>query len=150
MAKLKSRKESKVSKIYRRETLKETNAVKRKRDESTRYRKKIFNFRVTEEEKRLIEERISVSGLGRAEFFLQSSLTQKIQVQGNIRTFTEMQKSIKEMNVLLKKWLDMSLDSFDEDSLCRHLRKSHTELETYLTLTAYRTTLESLKAALEE
>lgn len=48
-----------------------------------------MNFRVSQEEKKLIDDRIALSGLSRADFFIRSCMHQKISTFGNIRTFEE-------------------------------------------------------------
>jgi len=132
-----------TGRIYRRKTLKEKNSKRKQKDEKARIRNTIFNFRVTPEEKKMIEERIRVSGLSRAEFFLQSSLFQQINVIGSIRTSTEMQKSIDSMSKILQDYLH---DKTNPEDLNEVLQKENTEFETYLTLTAYKTTIEILKS----
>ena len=54
----------------------------------------IVNFRVTPEEKQLIDERIALSGLARAEFFINSCMRQKIVTFGNVRTFDEIKRKL--------------------------------------------------------
>ena len=46
------------------------------------------------EEKKLIDDRIALSGLGKADFFIQSCMHQKISTYGNIRTFEEIKKKM--------------------------------------------------------
>lgn len=60
-----------------------------------RKRNVIVNFRVSQEEKQLIENRIQQSGLRKADFFIRSCLHQKIHVTGNIKTFDEMKRRMK-------------------------------------------------------
>jgi len=82
-----------MAKIYRRNNL--ISGVRpKKRNEKNRKRSVIVNFRVTPEEKRLIDERIVLSGLARAEFFINSCMHQKIVTFGNVRTFDEMKKKL--------------------------------------------------------
>ena len=57
-----------------------------------------MNFRVSLEEKRLLDERIALSGLPRAEFFIQSCLHQKINTLGNVKTFGQIKKQIKRID----------------------------------------------------
>jgi len=52
------------------------------------------NFRVTPEEKQLIDERIALSGLPRAEFFIQSCMYQKVITFGNVKTFDGIKKKL--------------------------------------------------------
>lgn len=53
-----------------------------------------MNFRVSEKERELIERRIALSGMTKAEFFIQSCLYQAILVKGNIRTFDKIRERL--------------------------------------------------------
>ena len=53
-----------------------------------------MNFRVTPEEKQLIDERIALSGPPRAEFFIQSCMYQKVITFGNVKTFDGIKKKL--------------------------------------------------------
>ena len=105
-------KELVMDKIYRRPT--QTNgAPKKKKDEKARKRNVIMNFRVSPQEKELIEKRIALSGLSKSEFFIQSCMYQKILVKGNVRTYDEMQKQlavIKEHLSKVESTEDLELD----------------------------------------
>lgn len=70
-----------MGKIYRRPT-QLGGTPKRKKNEKNRVRNTIMNFRVSPDEKKLIEARISATGMTKAEFFIQSCLYQKILVRG--------------------------------------------------------------------
>ena len=89
-----------MGKIYRRDTLQRSEIVKKK-DEKARKRNTIINFRVTPTEKKLIESRISISGLSRSKFFIESCLYQAVLVKGNIKTFNEMKKDIFEIKEII-------------------------------------------------
>ena len=80
------------SKIYKIQT--EEPKPKKKKNEKNRKRNNIINFRVTENERELIEKRIALSGMTRAEFFIQSCLYQAILVRGNIRTFDKIKERL--------------------------------------------------------
>lgn len=82
-----------MAKIYRRDNL--VSGVRpKKKNEKNRKRSVIVNFRVTPEEKQLIDERIALSGLARADFFINSCMHQKIVTFGNVRTFDEMKRKL--------------------------------------------------------
>ena len=66
----------------------------KKKNEKNRKRSVIVNFRVTPEEKQLIDERIALSGLPRAEFFIQSCMYQKVITFGNVKTFDGIKKKL--------------------------------------------------------
>ena len=83
-----------MDKIYRRPTqLRDT--PKKKKDEHARKRNIIMNFRVSPQEKELIEKRWKLSGLPKAEFFVESCLYQAIFVKGNARTFSAIRDELK-------------------------------------------------------
>ena len=82
-----------MAKIYRRDNL-VSGVTPKKKNEKTRNRSVIVNFRVTPEEKQLIDERIALSGLPRAEFFIQSCMYQKVITFGNVKTFDGMKKKL--------------------------------------------------------
>lgn len=62
-----------MEKIYRMAT-QHSNTPKKKIQKKNRVRNTILNFRVSPKEKTLIEARIAMSGLPKAEFFIQSCL----------------------------------------------------------------------------
>ena len=82
-----------MAKIYRREKL-VSGVTPKKKNEKNRKRSVIVNFRVTPEEKELIDERIALSGLPRAEFFIQSCMQQKVITFGNVKTFDAIRKKL--------------------------------------------------------
>lgn len=82
-----------MAKIYRRDNL-VSGVTPKKKNEKNRKRSVIVNFRVTPEEKRFIDERIVLSGLPRAEFFIQSCMHQKIVTFGNVKTFDAIRKKL--------------------------------------------------------
>ena len=73
-----------ADKIYRR-TTQPSPILKSDAGKKARKRNVILNFRVTEQEKGLIEKRIELSGLKKSDYFIESCLYQKILVKGNIR-----------------------------------------------------------------
>ena len=82
-----------MAKIYRREIL-VSGVTPKKKNEKNRKRRVIVNYRVTPEEKQLIDERIALSGLPRAEFFIQSCMQQKVITFGNVKTFDAIRKKL--------------------------------------------------------
>ena len=114
-----------MAKIYRRDNL--ISGVRpKKKNEKNRKRSVIVNFRVTPEEKQLIDERIALSGLARAEFFINSCMHQKIVTFGNVRTFDEIKKKLagidrhlqqieksEELDIEVLESLRMILEMFD-------------------------------------
>lgn len=82
-----------MAKIYRRKNL-VSGVTPKKKNEKNRKRSVIVNFRVTPEEKQLIDERIALSGLPRAEFFIQSCMLQKVITFGNVKTFDAIRKKL--------------------------------------------------------
>lgn len=114
-----------MAKIYRRDNL--ISGVRpKKKNEKNRKRSVIVNFRVTPEEKQLIDERIALSGLARAEFFINSCMHQKIVTFGNVRTFDEIKRKLagidrhlqqieksEELDIEVLESLRMVLELFD-------------------------------------
>lgn len=82
-----------MAKIYRRDNL-ALGVVSKKKNEKNRKRSVIMNFRVTPEEKQFIDERIALSGLPRAEYFIQSCMQQKVITFGNVKTFDAIKKKL--------------------------------------------------------
>lgn len=90
-----------LDRIYRRPT-QLGGSPKKKKDEKARKRNVIMNFRVSQQEKELIESRIKLSGLSKASFFIQSCLYQKILVKGNIKSFDEIKKRLDVIEAQVK------------------------------------------------
>ena len=61
-----------------------------------------INFRVTPEEKEIIENRVKLSGLSKREYYTQSLMHQKIICQGNIRVTDEMERQLLGIEAHLK------------------------------------------------
>ena len=87
------------SKIYKIQT--EEPKPKKKKNEKNRKRNVFMNFRVSETERALIEKRIALSGMTKAEFFIQSCLYQAILVRGNIRTFDKIRERMSAIEIKL-------------------------------------------------
>ena len=85
-----------MDRIYRRSTQLD-GKPKMQKNEKNRKRSIIMNFRVSPEEKELIEKRIELSGLSRTHFFLQSCIYQKILVKGNVKTFDKIRAEMDEL-----------------------------------------------------
>lgn len=96
-----------MAKIYKRTTL--ISGIKKKKDEKKRKRNIIMNFRVSPDEKQMIEERVKLSGMAKGEYFIQSCMHQKISVLGNIRTFDAIKESVSTLDRKL-----MGLQSVEE------------------------------------
>lgn len=114
-----------MAKIYRRDNL-VSGVTTKKKNEKNRKRSVIVNFRVTPEEKRFIDERIALSGLPRAEFFIQSCMHQEIVTFGNVKTFDAIRKKLlvidehlqtvpksEELDIGVLESLRMILEMFD-------------------------------------
>ncbi len=110
-----------MDKIFRRAT--QSNGLNddeqiRKRNECNRTRSVFLNFRMTPTERELIETRIKLSGLSKSQYFIESCLYQTILVKGNIKTFTEINNSMKEIYQCLNTNPDLTaLDSWQIESL---------------------------------
>lgn len=88
-----------MGKIYRRDTLAPKKEPKKK-DDKARKRNQILNFRVSPEEKEVIERKIALSGLPKSKYFIESCTYQSILVRGNIRTFDKMRERMNAINNL--------------------------------------------------
>ena len=91
--------ENQKSRIYKIQT--EEPKPKKKKNEKNRKRNVFMNFRVSETERALIEKRIALSGMTKAEFFIQSCLYQAILVRGNIRTFDKIRERLSAIEIKL-------------------------------------------------
>ena len=102
-----------MAKIYRRTTL--ISGTNKKKGEKKRKRNIIINFRVSPEEKQMIEERVRLSGMAKGEYFIQSCMYQKISVLGNIRTFDAIKESVSKLD---RKLMELqSVEELDEVTL---------------------------------
>ena len=114
-----------MAKIYRRDTL-VSGVHPKKKNEKNRKRNTIVNFRVAPAEKKLLDERIALSGLTRAEFFIQSCLHQKVITFGNVKTFDAIKNKLavidkhlqeiarsEELDLEILESLRMILEMFD-------------------------------------
>ena len=88
-----------ADKIYRR-TTQSTHTLKSDAGKKARKRNVILNFRVTEQERNLIEKRIELSGLKKSDYFIESC--QKILIKGNIRTSDKMKEQLARIADALK------------------------------------------------
>ena len=86
-----------MTKIFKRDTL-ISGVSPKKKNEKKRKRSVIVNFRMAPEEKKLLDNRIELSGMQRQDYFIKSCLYQKIITYGNIRTFDVMRKKVVEIN----------------------------------------------------
>ena len=82
-----------MSKIFKRESL-QSKGRKLKVD-NNRKRNIIVNFRMSPEEKSLLEEKMALSGLNKQDYMIQMSINHKVEVFGNIRVFDELKTKLK-------------------------------------------------------
>ena len=83
---------------------------------------------MTELERDLIEARIAVTGMKKRDFFIQSCLYQKILVKGNIRTFSVMKDTLRDLTEKIDRNPDLTqLDPTDAERL-----KTILEITNYL------------------
>ena len=98
-------------KIYRRDTLLK-NTKPKKKGAKNRKKSVCVNFRVTPEEKKIIFNRIRLSGLKIQDYVAQSCMYNQISVVWNIKTFDAIRNEMKTIDEHL-----MSLKSVDEHEL---------------------------------
>ena len=108
-----------MSKIFKREGL-QSRGRKLKVDEN-RKRNIIVNFRMSPEEKSLLEEKMALSGLNKQDYMIQMSLNHRVEVFGNIRVFDE-----------LKKKLEMLEEYFENVNLDCDIEENKLELLAYI------------------
>lgn len=108
-----------MSKIFKREGL-QSRGRKLKVDEN-RKRNIIVNFRISPEEKSLLEEKMALSGLNKQDYMIQMSLNHRVEVFGNIRVFDE-----------LKKKLEMLEEYFENVNLDCDIDENKLELLAYI------------------
>lgn len=101
---------------------------KKKKKEHNRLRDVIVNFRVSPKEKAVLDARIAASGMGKQDYYRQSCLYQKILVKGNIRSFSIMKDTLRELVEKIDKNPDLTdLDPADAERL-----KTILEIMNYL------------------
>lgn len=108
-----------MSKIFKRKGL-QSRSRKLKVDEN-RKRNIIVNFRMSPEEKSLLEEKMALSGLNKQDYMIQMSLNHRVEVFGNIRVFDE-----------LKKKLEMLEEYFENVNLDCDIDENKLELLAYI------------------
>ena len=96
-----------MDKIYRRVT-QSGGKPKKKKNEKNRVRNAIINFHVSPTEKELIETRVALSGLSKADFFIESCMYQAILVKGNIKSFNEIKKRMTDIAAAINDNPDIS------------------------------------------
>lgn len=96
-----------MAKIYRRASL--VAATQPKSKVKKRKRSIIVNFRMSPEEKALLDNRIELSGMQRQEYFIQSCLHQQIVTYGNVKSFDAIRKKMQMIDQHI-----LSLNSVDE------------------------------------
>ena len=102
-----------MSKIFKRESL-QSKCRKLKVDKN-RKRNIIVNFRMSPEEKSLLEEKIALSGLNKQDYMIQISLNHRFEVFGNIRVFDELKEKLRVIEEYFK---NVNLDcDMDENKL---------------------------------
>ena len=82
-----------MTRIFKRDTL-ISNTKPKKQYEEKRKRNIIMNYRVTPEEKELINRRMELTGLKKSDYFIQSCMHQNITVLGNVKTYEAMKEKI--------------------------------------------------------
>ena len=117
-----------MGKIYGKVDTPKRRRRKKKVDEHRRKRDIFLNFRMTQKEKDLIEARIAMTGLTKATFFIESCLYQKILVKGNIRSFSVMKDTLRDLTEKIDRNPDLTqLDPTDAERL-----KTILEITNYL------------------
>lgn len=100
-----------VSNVYKRKREFTVNKEKKKKNERNRKRDIIVNFRMSKEEKQVLNDRIRLSGIKKQDYMIRSSLYQQIVVVGNKRIFDEVKLELIELCNEIKKL--EQVDNFD-------------------------------------
>ena len=82
-----------MDKIYRRFSL--VANTQPKKTEKKRKRNIIVNFRMSQEEKQILDNRIELSGMQKQDYFIQSCLHQQVQTFGNVKSFDAIRKRMQ-------------------------------------------------------
>lgn len=98
-----------MSKIFIRESMQsKPNKIK---TDKNRKRKRIVNFRMSEEEKDLLDTKIRISGLNEQDYFIQIALNHKVNMYGSIKAYEEIKKELVELKeYFLKLVVDTNID----------------------------------------
>jgi uncharacterized protein (DUF1778 family) len=98
----------KVRAMYKRKSLVKLSKASKKKNEHNRKRSIIVNFRMSPQEKEMLDNRIKLSGLQRQNYMISSVLNQEIVTVGNIKVFEEIwkclldiQKGLDDSNVII-------------------------------------------------
>lgn len=78
------------------------------KNQMNRKRNIIVNFRMSAEEKELLEKRILLSGKKKQEYFIESCLEQKLNIFANRKVVMELKNQLKSIEVELKCLLDIN------------------------------------------
>ncbi len=120
-----------MDKIYRRNTQSDGKEIRKKKDEHARLRNNIMNFRVSPRERELIEKRIRMSGLPKAEFFIESCLYQTILVRGNVKTLDRIREHLQAIDHIMQGLSEVDkthMDSQFTDDDVKNLLKKYSRL----------------------
>jgi hypothetical protein len=82
-----------MDKIYRRSSL--VANTQPKKTVKKRKRNIIVNFRMSLEEKKILDNRIELSGMKKQDYFIQSCLHQRVQTFGNVKSFDAIRKRMQ-------------------------------------------------------
>lgn len=88
--------------------IRKSSKAKKKRNEHNRLRDIIVNFRVSPQEKEIIDARIKTTGMRKQDYYRQSCMYQKILVTGNIRSFDAIKTEVREIKDIMKVNPDVS------------------------------------------
>lgn len=84
-----------MSKIFIRESM-QIKHIKTK-NEKNRKRNQIVNFRMSEEEKDLLDTKIRISGLNKQDYFIQMALNHTVNMYGSIKAFNELKRELSDL-----------------------------------------------------
>ena len=71
---------------------------KKKKNEHNRHRNIIINFRVSEQEKKVIDARREMTGKKKQDYYRQACMHQRVLVMGNVKSFDKIKEMVREIN----------------------------------------------------
>lgn len=102
-----------MSKIFIRESM-QTKQNHTKIDKN-RKRKRIVNFRMSDEEKDLLDRKIRISGLNKQDYFIQMALNHSVNMYGSIKAFDELKREFLDLK---EYFLNLEIEkNIDENKL---------------------------------
>ena len=98
--------------------------MEKKLDHNGRWRNLIVSFRVSDEEAKLLNDLVALSGLTKQDYIMRRLLCREVVVQGNPRVYKALKNQMAAIYEELKRLESIDSDNDDCFTLCR-LSQSH-------------------------